>query len=79
MANRNRQRRWRNHRCGRRHSKVTGSVRQERVDNEFSNDLTEAEKALARRRQGFARGSVTENPLTVLHADGVLTDVLYKD
>ncbi len=58
--------------------KVTGVPREKLIGTDFSNYFTEPEKAQEGYRQVFARGSVTDYPLTIRHADGRLTDVLYN-
>ncbi|MDD5627923.1 MAG: PAS domain S-box protein, partial [Elusimicrobia bacterium] len=58
--------------------KVTGVARKDLIGTEFSDFFTEPEKARAGYQQVFARGSVTDYPLTIRHQDGRLTDVLYN-
>jgi PAS domain S-box-containing protein len=58
--------------------KVTGVLREKLVGADFSNYFTEPEKAREGYRQVFARGSVTDYPLTIRHGNGKLTDVLYN-
>ena len=58
--------------------KVTGVPREELIGADFSNYFTEPEKAREGYQQVFAKGSVTDYPLTILHKDGGLTDVLYN-
>jgi PAS domain S-box-containing protein len=58
--------------------KVTGVRREKLIGTDFSNYFTEPEKAQEGYRQVFAKGSVTDYPLTIRHADGRLTDVLYN-
>ncbi len=58
--------------------KVTGVPREKLVGADFSNYFTEPEKAREGYRQVFAKGSVTDYPLTVRRVDGRLTDVLYN-
>jgi PAS domain S-box-containing protein len=57
---------------------VTGVLRDKLIGTDFSNYFTEPEKAQEGYLQVFARGSVTDYPLTIRHADGRLTDVLYN-
>ncbi|MDD5630148.1 MAG: PAS domain S-box protein, partial [Elusimicrobia bacterium] len=57
---------------------VTGLAREKLIGTEFSDYFTEPEKARAGYQQVFARGSVTDYPLTIRHQDGRLTDVLYN-
>ncbi len=58
--------------------KVTGVSRDGLIGTDFSNYFTEPEKARDGYQQVFARGSVTDYPLTIRHRDGRLTDVLYN-
>jgi len=58
--------------------KVTGIPREELIGTDFSNYFTEPEKAQRGYRQVFAKGFVTDYPLTIRHKDGRLTDVLYN-
>jgi PAS domain S-box-containing protein len=58
--------------------KLTGLAREQLTGTDFSNYFTEPEKAREGYRQVFARGSVTDYPLTVRHVNGRLTDVLYN-
>src|SRR3989338_2585583 len=58
--------------------KVTGISREELIGTDFSNYFTEPEKARAGYQQVFAKGFVTDYPLTIRHKDGRLTDVLYN-
>ncbi len=58
--------------------KVTGLPRAKLIGTDFSNYFTEPEKAREGYRQVFAKGSVTDYPLTIRHLDGRLTDVLYN-
>jgi PAS domain S-box-containing protein len=57
---------------------VTGVLRDKLIGTDFSNYFTEPEKAQEGYLQVFAKGSVTDYPLTIRHADGRLTDVLYN-
>ncbi len=57
--------------------KVTGVAREELIGTDFSNYFTEPQNAREGYRQVFARGFVTDYPLTIRHRDGHLTDVLY--
>jgi len=57
---------------------VTGVAREKLIGTDFSNYFTEPEKAREGYQQVFARGFVTDYPLTILHQDGRLTDVLYN-
>jgi PAS domain S-box-containing protein len=59
-------------------TKVTGVPREKLIGTDFSNYFTEPGKAQEGYRQVFAKGMVTDYPLTIRHADGRLTDVLYN-
>jgi len=58
--------------------KVTGIPREQLIGTDFSNYFTEPEKAREGYQQVFARGFVTDYPLTIRRKDGHLTDVLYN-
>jgi PAS domain S-box-containing protein len=58
--------------------KVTGVSREKLVGTDFSDYFTEPEKAREGYREAFLKGSVTDYPLTIRHANGRLTDVLYN-
>lgn len=58
--------------------KATGLSRKELIDTDFSNYFTEPEKARQGYQQVFAKGYVTDYPLTLRHKDGKLIDVLYN-
>ena len=58
--------------------KVTGLPREKLIGTDFSNYFTEPEKARLGYQQVFARGMVTDYPLTIRHVGGRLTDVLYN-
>ena len=58
--------------------KVTGVVKEQLIDTDFSDYFTEPDKAREGYRQVFAKGFVTDYPLTIRHRDGQLTDVLYN-
>jgi PAS domain S-box-containing protein len=58
--------------------RVTGLPREKLIGTDFSNYFTEPEKAREGYQQVFARGLVTDYPLTIRHQDGRLTDVLYN-
>jgi len=58
--------------------RVTGIPREELIGTDFSNYFTEPEKAREGYQQVFAKGFVTDYPLTIRHRDGQLTDVLYN-
>ena len=59
-------------------TKVTGVLRDKLIGTDFSNYFTEPEKAREGYQQVFAKGSVTDYPLTIRHRDGRLVDVLYN-
>ena len=58
--------------------KVTGVPREKLIGTDFSDYFTEPEKAREGYQQVFAKGFVTDYPLTVRHKDGRVTDVLYN-
>jgi PAS domain S-box-containing protein len=58
--------------------KVTGVPREQLIGTDFSNYFTEPDKASEGYQQVFAKGFVTDYPLTIRHRDGKLTDVLYN-
>jgi len=58
--------------------KVTGISRDKLIGTDFSNYFTEPENARKGYEQVFAKGSVTDYPLTIRHKGGRLTDVLYN-
>jgi len=58
--------------------KVTGVPREELIGTDFSNYFTEPERARAGYQQVFAKGSVTDYPLTIRHRNHELTEVLYN-
>lgn len=58
--------------------KVTGIAREQLIGADFSNYFTEPEKAREGYQQVFAKGFVTDYPLTIRHKNGQLTDVLYN-
>ncbi len=58
--------------------KVTGVAREKLIGTDFSDYFTEPEKARQGYQLVFAKGFVTNYPLTILHKDGRLTDVLYN-
>jgi len=58
--------------------KVTGIVREKLIGTDFSNYFTEPEKAKEGYKQLFEKGFVSDYPLTILHKNGKLTDVLYN-
>jgi PAS domain S-box-containing protein len=58
--------------------KVTGVPREQLIGTDFSNYFTEPGKAREGYQQVFAKGFVTDYPLTIRHKNGRLTDVLYN-
>jgi PAS domain S-box-containing protein len=58
--------------------KVTGTAREQLVGTDFSDYFTEPEKAREGYQQVFAKGFVTNYPLTLRHKQGELVDVLYN-
>jgi len=58
--------------------KVTGIAREQLIGSDFSLYFTEPEKAREGYQLAFAEGLVADYPLTIRHADGKLTDVLYN-
>ncbi len=58
--------------------KVTGVSREKLVGTDFLNYFTERDKAREGYEQVFAKGFVTDYPLTIRHSDGAVTDVLYN-
>jgi len=59
-------------------AKVTGAAREKLIGTDFSIYFTEPEKAREGYQQAFARGFVTDYPLTIRHIDGRLSHVLYN-
>jgi PAS domain S-box-containing protein len=57
---------------------VTGISREQLIGTDFSSYFTEAAKAKEGYQQVFAKGFVTDYPLTIRHRNGHLTDVLYN-
>ena len=58
--------------------RATGVPREQLIGTDFSNYFTEPEEARASYQQVFAKGLVTDYPLTIRHRDGRLSDVLYN-
>jgi PAS domain S-box-containing protein len=58
--------------------KVTGAPRDELIGTDFSDYFTEPGEAARGYEQVFAKGYVTDYPLTIRHRDGRLTSVLYN-
>jgi PAS domain S-box-containing protein len=59
-------------------AKVTGAARERLIGTDFSNYFTEPEMAREGYQQTFAKGFVTDYPLTIRHTDGRLSHVLYN-
>jgi PAS domain S-box-containing protein len=57
---------------------VTGVARERLVGSDFSGYFTEPERASAGYQQVIAEGEVRDYPLTIRHASGRTTDVLYN-
>ncbi len=58
--------------------KVTGAPREKLIGADFANYFTEPVKAREGYQRVFSEGFVTDYPLTIRHADGRQTDVLYN-
>lgn len=58
--------------------KVTGVAREKLIGTDVSDYFTEPGKAREGYQQVFAKGFVTDYPLTIRHQKGRLTDVLYN-
>ena len=57
---------------------VTGETRDKLIGTDFSDYFTKPEKAREGYKQVFDKGFVSDYPLTIHHATGKLTDVLYN-
>jgi PAS domain S-box-containing protein len=57
---------------------ITGMTREELTGTDFFMYFTEPQKAREVYQEVFAKGSVADSPLTLLHKDGKLTDVLFN-
>ena len=57
---------------------VTGVARDKLIGTDFSDYFTEPNKAREGYQMAFAKGFVTDYPLTIQHKDGRFTDVLYN-
>jgi PAS domain S-box-containing protein len=57
---------------------VTGVPRERLVGTDFSRYFTNPGKAEEGYRQAFEKGSLTDYPLTLVHENGALTDLLYN-
>jgi len=58
--------------------KVTGVPREELIESSFTQYFTDPDRAQEGYQRVFAQGSLTDYPLTLLHQDGTMTDVLYN-
>jgi len=58
--------------------KVTGLARDELIGTDFSQHFTDPEKAHEGYQRAFKQGSLIDYPLTLVHDDGRLTDVLFN-
>ncbi len=57
---------------------ITGMTREDLTGTDFLDYFTEPQKARAVYEEVFAKESVADSPLTLRHADGKLTDVLFN-
>lgn len=57
---------------------ITGVPREKLTGTDFFDYFTEPRKARGVYKEVFAKGSVTDSPLTLRHKDGKLTDVLFN-
>jgi PAS domain S-box-containing protein len=57
---------------------ITGLSREKLTGTDFLDYFTEPQKAREVYQEVFARGSVTDSPLTLRHKNGKLTDVLFN-
>ena len=57
---------------------ITGIPRDKLIGSNFFDYFTEPQKAREVYQEVFAKGSVTDSPLTLRHKDGKLTDVLFN-
>jgi PAS domain S-box-containing protein len=58
--------------------KVTGVARDELIGTDFSQYFTDPEQAHDGYKRAFSQGSLIDYPLTLIHQDGTLVDVLYN-
>ncbi len=58
--------------------RATGLARERLIGTDFSDYFTEPDKAKAGYEKVFARGMVTDYPLTIQHLSGTCMDVLYN-
>jgi PAS domain S-box-containing protein len=59
-------------------AKVTGVPREKLIGTDFSDYFTEPENAREGYQQVFAKGAVTDFPLTIRHRSQTLTEVMYN-
>jgi PAS domain S-box-containing protein len=57
---------------------ITGLTREKLTGTDFFDYFTQPQKAREVYQEVFAKGSVTDSPLTIRHTDGKLTDVLFN-
>lgn len=57
---------------------ITGIARDKLIGSNFFDYFTEPQKAREVYQEVFAKGSVTDSPLTLRRKDGILTDVLFN-
>jgi PAS domain S-box-containing protein len=57
---------------------ITGKTRKKLTGTDFFDYFTEPQKAREVYKEVFAKGSVTDSPLTLRHKEGKLTDVLFN-
>ncbi len=57
---------------------VTGLTREQLTNSDFFDYFTEPQKAREVYQEVFANGSVTDSPLTLIHMNGKLTNVLFN-
>ncbi|MDD5301234.1 MAG: GAF domain-containing protein [Gallionella sp.] len=58
--------------------RMTGVSRQQMIGSDFSEYFTEPEQARTGYQEVFAKGLVTDYPLSIRHVSGKVTDVLYN-
>jgi len=58
--------------------KITGVPRDEVIGSDFSQYFTDPDKAHQGYDRAFSQGSLSDYPLTLIHQDGTLVDVLYN-
>jgi PAS domain S-box-containing protein len=57
---------------------ITGLTREKLTGSDFFDYFTEQQKAREVYKEVFTKGSVADSPLTILHKNGKLTDVLFN-